>query len=302
MGMSPEEFVKRLQNISVSDGIPYARTRLITEEEQKYNSIVLQYKGHFALSDAFKCFFVETVELIGSHCRQRVTKPLPEFYGFFVPRMVHAFHSLCGTERVAIIGYPLLAYTVLRNVFDNLILASASLQKVTDFYSVEGVESDKPFDVATVKKLRKKTEYEVRLKMTGHQSGLKQETRDALEKWDMSFDWEVHGARLSLGRAEEWLKSAGPLPILPRFVEMEFAMFMNRYCEIGWMLHRLIPNLQPPSVPLPDAWKEKWRLLDDSFELMVKALTEDCGKPIGAAIVELVNKKFPFNEHSEFPI
>ena len=63
MAMSPEEFVKRLQDISMSDGIPYGRTRLITLEEQKYNSTVLQYKGHFALSNAFKCFFLETVEL-----------------------------------------------------------------------------------------------------------------------------------------------------------------------------------------------------------------------------------------------
>ncbi len=299
--MSPEEFVKRLQDISMSDGIPYGRTRLITLEEQKYNSTVLQYKGHFALSNAFKCFFLETVELVNSHCRPQITTAVPVFYGLFVPRMANAFQSLCGTERVAISGYPLLAYTVLRNIFDNLILSSASLQKITDFYSIEGVDSRKPFDVATVKKLRKKAEYAVRLKMTGDQSNLKQETRDALEKWDMSFDWEVHGARLSLIGAEPWLKSVGPLPILPRFVEIEFAMFMNRYCEIGWMIHRLIPCLQPPGVPLPDAWKKKWRVLDDSFELVARALTEDAGKPIGAAIVELVKTKFAFNEHSEFP-
>ncbi len=139
MALSPEEFVKRLQDISESDGIPYGRTRLITEEEEKYNFRVLQYKGHFALSNAFKCFFLETVELINTHCRPKVTAPVPMLYGFFVPRMVHAFHSLCGTERVAISGYPLLAYTVLRNIFDNLILSSASLQKFTDFYSIEGV-------------------------------------------------------------------------------------------------------------------------------------------------------------------
>jgi len=52
-------------------------------------------------------------------------------------------------------------------------------------------------------------------------------------------------------------RSAGPLPVVPQLVEREFAMFMNRYCEVGWMTHRLIPNLQLPGVPLTDAWKEK---------------------------------------------
>ena len=171
MGISPEEFVKRLHDISESDSRPYGRLRLIAEEEQKYNFKVLQYEGHFALSNAFKCFFLETVELVGSHCRPRVTAPVPEFYGFFVPRMVHAFHSLCGTERVAISGYPLLAYTVLRNVFDNLILASASLQEFADFYRVEGIERGKPLDIKAIKTLRKRTEHDVRLKMMGKERG-----------------------------------------------------------------------------------------------------------------------------------
>ncbi|MEO7861921.1 MAG: hypothetical protein ABIU05_16090 [Nitrospirales bacterium] len=302
MELSPEEFVKRLQAISENNGIPYGRTRLITDEEQKYNSIILQYKGHFALSYAFKCFFLETVELINTHCRPKITAPVSEFYGHFVPRMTHAFHSLCGTERTAVCGYPFLAYTVLRNVYDNLVLSSASLQKFTDFYNVEGVEPGKPLDIAAIKKLRKKTEYDVRLKMTGKQSNLTRVTRDALEKWDLLFDWEVHGARLSMIGSLEWIKGTGPLPVVPRFIEREFGMFMNRYSEVGWMTHRLIPNLQLPGIPLSDAWKEKWRVLDDSFELVSRALTEEGGKAIGAAIVELVNTKFPFNEHSTFPL
>ena len=215
--------------------------------------------------------------------------------------MRHAFHSLCGAERAAVAGYPLLAYTVLRNIFDNLILLSAALQKFTDFYSIEGVEPDKPpTDIASINKLRKKTERAVQLKMTGDESNLTAETRDELKKWDMTFDWEVHGARLSLVGAQEWIRGHEPLTVLPQFVEREFVMFINRYCEVGWMTHRLIPSLQLPGVPLSDAWKEKWRTLDDSFEAVAKAF-EEGGKPIGAAIIELVKTKFPFNEGSEFP-
>lgn len=306
MELSPEEFVKRLDTISESEGIPYRRVHFLLEEEQKYKQAVLQYKGYFALTDAFKCFFLETVERINTDCRWKITAPLSEFYSMFVPLMAHSFQSLCGAERVATCGYPLHAYTLLRNTFDTLVLTSASLQKITDFYSLEGVEREnppgQPLDIMAIKKRRKQTEYEVRRKMTGNQSNLTPQTLDALNKLDMVFDFEVHGARVSLGEAQGWMQGAEPLPVMPRFKEMPFGMFMNRYCEVGWMTHRLMPALQFPGVPLPEAWKEKWRVLDASFEQIVNALTKQCEKPIGAAIVELVKAKFPFNEHSAFPL
>ena len=302
MALSPEEFVKRLDSISENDGIPYGRAHLLFDEEQKHQEAILQFKGYLALSDAFKCFFLETVELINTDCRPRVTAPLSEFYAIFDPRLAHNFQSLCGAERVAICGYPYHAYTLLRNIFDNLTLTSAALQKLTDFYSIEGVEPGKPVDIAAVKKLRKNTEHNVRRKMTGSESGLTQQTLDELTKWDALFDFEVHGARLSLAAAQGWMKGVEPLPVLPRFEAMQFAMFMNRYCEVGWMAHRLIPMLQPPGVLLPSAWRDKWQVIDESFELTVNSLTHQLGKKIGAAIVELVKTKFPFNEHSAFPL
>ena len=47
---------------------------------------------------------------------------------------------------------------------------------------------------------------------------------------------------------------------------------------------------------------DKWRIIDDSFEMTVNSLTAQFGKKIGAAIVELVKAKFPFNEQSAFPL
>ena len=180
MALSPEEFAKRLHAISEYDGIPYGRAHLLFDEEQKHQEAALRLTGYLALSDAFKCFFLETVELVNTVCRPKVTTPLSEFYVVFVPRLAHSFQSLCGAERVAICGYPYHAYTLLRNTFDNLVLTSAALQKLTDFYSIEGVVPGKPLDVPAVKKLRKNTEFEVRRRMTGSDSGLTQECRDEL--------------------------------------------------------------------------------------------------------------------------
>lgn len=302
MSLSLEEFLKRLEVISVSDGTPYGRVHLLFVQERQYEQEVSRYRGYLTLSDAFKCFFLETTELLNTVCRPQVTTPLSEFYGLFIARLTHGFQSLCGAERIAIQGYPYHAYTLLRNTFDNLILTAAALQNITDFYRIEGITPGEPLDIAAMKKLRKDTEFEVRRKMTGPASGLSQETRDELAQWDALFDFEVHGARLSLAGAQGWLKGQEPLPVLPHFVEKQFAGFLNRYCEVAWMAHRLTPAIQPPNAPLSEGWKEKWRILDESFEITDYALTQQLGKAIGTAIVELVNSKFPFAENTSFPL
>lgn len=300
--MTPEEFQNRLDAISKYEDIPYGRAHKIFEKEAEHGQSVLQFKGYLALSDAFKCLFLETVELINIECRPKVAVPLSEFYAIFLPKVVHGFQSLCGAERVAINGYPYHAYSLLRNIFDNLVLTSAAVQRVTDFYSIEGVVPGTNLDMASVKKLRKDTEFVVRRKMTGKDSGLTLETIAELAQWDELFDFEVHGARLSLAGTQEWMKGKASLPVLPEFNERQFAMFMNRFCEVGWMLHRLMPLVQPSTAPLPNAWQEKWRVLDESFEIMVFSLTKQFGKKIGAAMVELVKNKFPFHEKSVFPL
>jgi len=302
MAISPEEFVKRLDSISNYKGSAYGRLRLLFEEEEKHEQAILQYKGYRALSDAFKCFFLETVELVNTECRPKIKTPLSAFYALFMPRLAHNFQSLCGAERVALRGYPLHGYTLLRNTFDNIVLTSAALQMFTDFYSIEGIAPGKPVDINAIRRLRKTTEFAVRLKMTGDQSGLSQETLEELAKWDSLFDYETHGARLSLTQAQGWLKGAEPLPVLPKFSERASAIFINRYCEVAWMTHRLVPLVQPPRVPLPDSWTKKWNLIDESFEICVYSLTQQLGKKIGAAIVDLVKTKFPFNDQSAFPL
>ena len=58
------------------------------------------------------------------------------------------------------------------------------------------------------------------------------------------------------------------------------------------MAHRLVPLVQPPSVPLSDTWRNNWRIIDESFEIIVDGLTKELGKKIGGAIVEFVKAKF----------
>lgn len=302
MTITKEEFQKRLDAISEYNGRPYGRAYRLFDAEDKHSKKCIKYKGYLALSDAFKCLFLETVELLNTECPPKAYLSLSESYALFVPGIVYNFISLCGAERLAIKGYPYHACTLLRNTFDNLVLASAALQKITDFASIEGIQAGKRFNARASKKLRKDTEFEVRKNMTGAHSGLSQTTIDQLAKLDTLFDYEVHGGRLSLTDAEAWMKGQGHLPVLPVFREISFAMFMNRYCEVAWMTHRLLPLMQPPQAPLTHSWKDKWRIQDESFESTVEALTIQAGKKAGAAVVEFVKVKFPFNQDSVFSL
>jgi hypothetical protein len=67
---------------------------------------------------------------------------------------------LCATERVATRGYPYHGYTLLRNLFDNLILSSAALQNIADFYSIEGLDpAERSINPKATRNLRKETEF-----------------------------------------------------------------------------------------------------------------------------------------------
>jgi hypothetical protein len=302
MAQTPPEFIKRLTDISQYNGRQFGRLQLLYEEENKFHQTARTYQGYWALSDAFKCFFLETAEISNVHGRPQVTAPLSEHYGLMVPRIVHAFRYICGAEHLAEYGYPLQALTVLRNIFDSLVLTSAVLQKWTDFYSIEGVTPGKAFDERAALALRRRTEHAVRLKMTGSDSGLSQTAQEDLALVDKVYDHEVHGARLSLANATSYLRGQRGLSIVPQFEEKQMAAFFNRLSDTAWMLHRLLPLLQPPKIELPAPWAEKWRALDDSFRYLINELTVQLGKTIGASAVEFVEAKFPFNEHSTFPL
>ena len=296
------EVLERLEKVSDYEGVSFGRVHLIFDAEQEHSAQALQFKGYITLSDAFKCHFLEAVELFNRAIVPEIESPLSEHFALFMPRLVHNFRSVCGAERAALLGYPYQGYTVLRNVFDSAVLTSAALQRITDFYAIEGVVPSGSFDRVEAKRLRKKTEFKVRGLMTGDESGLSAETINELKIWDDMFDYETHGGRLSATHAVDWMKGQAPLPAIATYDEDAFALFMNRFCEVAWMIHKLLPMMQPHGRKLPELWAEKWLVVDEAFEQMVYSLTEQLGKAIGGAIVEFVKEKFPFSPDSSFEL
>ncbi|MBS0251583.1 MAG: hypothetical protein JSR78_11040, partial [Proteobacteria bacterium] len=225
-----------------------------------------------------------------------------EHYLIFVPRLAQCFRTLCGAERISLRGYPYEGYTLLRNAFDSLVLLSAALQGVADFYSVEGLHPNGSFDPIKTKKLRKATERNVAKMMTGEESNLSTSARSEFAKLNDMYDWETHGGRLSLTQAIDWMKGQSSLSVVPEFSEKSVALFFNRYSEVGWMAHRLLPCLRPKGTDTNEKWNEKWRTIDDAFSAHVMSLTTQLKKPVGAAVAEFINAKFAFGAHSHFPI
>ena len=89
----------------------------------------------FLLIEAFQSLFLETYGLLGTLWTPACAElQLPFYKRDFVPRTVHTFQQLCATALAASHGYPLPAYTILRNTFDQLVLISAVMQGITDFF------------------------------------------------------------------------------------------------------------------------------------------------------------------------
>jgi hypothetical protein len=114
-----------------------------------------------------------------------------------------------------------------------VVLTAAALQKLTNFYAIEGIDPGKPLDLKALKQQRKKNEWEVHDVMLGKASGLSADTIEEMQKVGDNFDLEVHGSRLSLAGTTGWLRGSEPLSIVPKFREIDFALHMNRYVEVA---------------------------------------------------------------------
>src|ERR1017187_3877108 len=60
MALTPPEFIRRLTDLSQYSGQQFGRLQLLYVEENKYHQSARNYRGYWAFSDAFKCFFLET--------------------------------------------------------------------------------------------------------------------------------------------------------------------------------------------------------------------------------------------------
>jgi hypothetical protein len=290
--MKPTEFVSRLNAISFKGDLD-----ILERAEDVFSERMETFRGYDALAIAFMRFFLDTVPASDKQIEQTVTKPITGEHLLFLNTLVHSFVSLRAARTMAHSGYPLQAFTLLRNIYDDCLLASAVVQGLTTFDELAGAKPNETLDFNRMRKNRKLAERKVRAKMEGADSGLSSDVRDHLKKMDQMYDMETHGGRLSMAFN---LLVRAHLSVVPVFREDEVTLYLNRYLETAWMVHRLLPLGQLVDAAPSKEWGSKWRVIDESFNYVVMSLYA-LGKPFFKSVCEFVAIKFPFNDESRFP-
>lgn len=303
MSIDPEAFRRDLEAVADEDGVPFGRLKRYRHSECRHiQEMQSQNLGTLLLFRAFQSLFLETPELINTMWTSECAQAQLTFYTRFVPKLLNAFHHLSASELAARHGYPLPAYTILRNAFDHLVLISAAMQGITDFYKIEGSAQGNNLPARDARKLRVDIERYVRRMMTGAESGLTENSIEKLQLWDDLFDLEVHGANLSFSTAIGWIQGNEPLHIHPEYQPVAVSLYANRLCEVAWMAHRLLPLLQHSALEFPQKWADNWRIVDGHFEDRLRSFAEQQVEKVSLAVIDLVKAKFPFSASSRYPL
>ena len=196
-------------------------------------------------------------------------------------------------------GYPLDGYALLRDLKYRCIFLAGIAHNITSvsaLFGIQGLESATIEEWPKIKKRRKKEEGRILSKMIRKDSGLSEEIRKELDRWEQMFHEQVHGSKFTFFlEGGDWMVGKGPISIGPLPNEKSMAMYMNRAAEIGWMLTRLLPFLQPAQNAFSAEWRGRYNILDDSFRVMVQSLS-DIGKKVADAFMFFIDKKFAFPE------
>jgi hypothetical protein len=266
--VKPAEFVIRLNATPFKGDLG-----MLERAEAEFSRSMDAYKGYDALAIAFMRLFLETIPAFNTEIVPNVARLTTAQHHLFVERLVHAFLTLRAARTTAHGGYPLQAFTLLRNIYDDCLLVSAVVQGLATFEELAGVKPNEAFDYDRMRKNRMAVERQVRTKMDGAESGLPSELRDHLKMMDRMYDMETHGGRVSTAYNKDWLLGSAPLSVVPVFKEDAAALFINRYLESAWLVHRLLPLIQLPGTSLPKEWGSKWRVVD-AVPLTGKALLQ----------------------------
>jgi hypothetical protein len=145
-------------------------------------------------------------------------------------------------------------------------------------------------------KNRMKIEDKIVRHIIGKDSGLSDDAQAELLNWNRLFNWEAHRGLFSMFRASHRVvvEKKFDMVLGPTADDLNDAMYMNRCAEIGWMILRLLPFMRRAETPKDEDWDKKWKLLDDSFKMMVDGLG-GLGKKIAPAFTEMIGAKFNFD-------
>jgi len=296
--MDIEEWQKRLtENFDISKNGKLFSIYMYENECGRF--ITDKFHGYIALIDSFLTFFIETIDSAYSWVKKKGWPKTSENYASILFYFITVFKNFRACENLLMSGYPLTGYALLRNLKDTAIFLKKKKKNLTTLsalFGVSGIKRLSEKDDKTIVGKQKKEESRILNKMIRKESGLPEDILKLLNTWENLFHKEVHGLKLNYSIEIQVWRESGVFPtVFPKPNEKASALYMNRSCEIAWLLTRLLPYLQVEENAFGYEWHEKYKILDDSFLFMEKSLS-DIGKPVADAFIFFVDKKFSFKD------
>ena len=305
--MSVAEWQQRMTDTFHEGGVIGPRLVPVFEAERAYSSIVdLKSAGHMQLRENFQSFLYETLRL-GESFRSARGASAPQRHGAMLLEFASLFRVFRAADVLFHSGYPLDGVALLRDARDRAMFLAAVGRSETTLVELEGFEPKDSnrqslhSDERTASRRRRaNTERTIIRRTIGGESGFPEEVIDELKGWTQLFHMEVHGSRLTrASEFREYYIGKAQLPLEPAWRELPMAMFLNRFTEAAWLVHRCLPQMQLVTKGFGETWASRWRVLDDSMREDV-ASTWRTGKPIFGAITFLVEAKFDFSPSDFF--
>ncbi len=299
---------RRLEDTFGPNGKGGALWTEVPAKEDAYGAYVrTNAHGYIVLSNSFQTFFYSTLVACVSQYRESTATESAPYQPTFLLDCLTLFRSCRATNSLLFRGYPLDAYALLRDVVDRTLLLNAWALGLTNYKALnatqvlkDGASLDRDELSDKMRKAREQEQRRVLTLMIGTGSGLGQDTITWLRRWKSLFNLEVHGSRLtSAGEFGDWLRGKEALSIGPKPRSDSITTFINSASEVYWMILRILPFLQLSPGAFGTDWSERWKVLDESFDLY-QAAFEALGKEMGTAVRRLVETHFTLAPESSY--
>jgi hypothetical protein len=285
------ELLNRLADVFTTNGVVGDGLSYVLDHEREYEGFVEKsYEAYSVMSRSFQEFYMDTLE----ESARLESRPLT-FADTFCWHFAN-FRVFRAADILFRKGYPTAGLAYLRSAQESALYFGAMLNGLTSYQQITGQDginvtgrSLTREEACSIRKRRQKEEQRIRDLMIRGKSGLTSEILGELKRWESFFNVEIHGALLTQALEQENTVSVAPKPR-----DVPCNMFIHRFFEVSWMIHRTLPIMQLSNQRFTDEWATRWQLLDDNFRRMEESLAQD-GREIGTAFTAFIDVKFPFD-------
>lgn len=299
-------FLKRLKDNFRGIDATFQNLEIIKAEENSFrNKIDKNLNGCATLIDSFQEYFIETLFLAYHNYKANIINEEIK-YEWYLPNLtnfINIFKSVRAAEVTFYKGYPLDGFAQLRDLIDQSIFISAIIKGLTSLAKVKGLEiikenkDDKKF-VKEIKNKRKPAQKAILDAMLFKNADLNIDIREDIIFWRELFHEEVHGSGWSYVFELYNLTHRSEISVYPEYDEKSAGMYANRMCEISWILLRCFPFLQLNHNVFGAEWSNKWHILDESFQFMVRGFD----LKISDAVTTFIDHHFAYFPENTFYI